>query len=76
MQSNAKGQLNSELIYEVIVSPKMPTKIFPDFCPTKQTRIVVKKTTYIPPKKKVLQSLFVWKGRNLEKIWLAFWKKR
>ena len=24
-----KGQLNSELIYEVIVSPKMPTKIFP-----------------------------------------------
>jgi hypothetical protein len=28
-----KGQLNSELIYEVIVSPKMPTKIFPDFCP-------------------------------------------
>ena len=28
-----KGQLNSELIYEVIVSPKMPTKFFPDFCP-------------------------------------------
>ena len=28
-----KVQLNSELIYEVIVSPKMPTKIFPDFCP-------------------------------------------
>ena len=23
---NAKGQLNSEWIYEVIVSPKMPTK--------------------------------------------------
>ena len=28
-----KGQLNSEWIYEVIVSPKMPTKIFKDFCP-------------------------------------------
>ena len=28
-----KGQLNSEWIYEVIVYPKMPTKIFPDFCP-------------------------------------------
>ena len=28
-----KGQLNSEWIYEVIVSPKMPTKDFPDFCP-------------------------------------------
>ena len=30
----SKGQLNSEWIYEVIVSPKMPTKKFPDFCPT------------------------------------------
>ena len=29
-----KGQLNSEWIYEVIVSPKMPTKTFKDFCPT------------------------------------------
>ena len=28
-----KGQLNSEWIYEFIVSPKMPTKNFPDFCP-------------------------------------------
>ena len=28
-----KGQLNSEWIYEVIVSPKMPTKNFSDFCP-------------------------------------------
>ena len=37
---DAKGQLNSELIYEVIVSPKMPTKKFPDFYPTKQTRII------------------------------------
>ena len=27
-----KGQLNSEWIYEVIVSPKMPTKKFTDFC--------------------------------------------
>ena len=29
-----KGQLNSERIYEVIVSPKIPTKNFKDFCPT------------------------------------------
>ena len=29
----SKGQLNSERIYEVIVSPKMPTKINRDFCP-------------------------------------------
>ena len=28
-----KGQLNSERIYEVIVSPKMPTKNLRDFCP-------------------------------------------
>ena len=28
-----KGQLNSEWIYEVIVSPKMPTKNWKDFCP-------------------------------------------
>ena len=28
-----KGQLNSECIYEVIVSPKMPTKNLKDFCP-------------------------------------------
>jgi hypothetical protein len=39
-----KGQLNSEWIYEVIVSPKMQTKNYKDFCPTKQTRIVAKKT--------------------------------
>ena len=31
---HTKGQLNLEWIYEVIVSPKMPTKNFPDFCPT------------------------------------------
>ena len=30
----SKGQLNSEWIYDVIVSPKMPTKNFSDFCPT------------------------------------------
>ena len=28
-----KGQENSEWIYEAIVSPKMPTKIFKNFCP-------------------------------------------
>ena len=55
----SKDQLNSEWIYEVIVSPKMQTK---DFCPTKQTRIVAKKTAYACQKiiKKVLRSLFVW----------------
>ena len=41
-----KGQLNSEWIYEVIVSCKIQTKKYKDFCPTKQTRIVAKKTTY------------------------------
>ena len=34
LKSPTKGQLNLEWIYEVIVSPKMPTKNFPDFCPT------------------------------------------
>ena len=29
----SKGQLNSEWIYEVIVSPKMTTKNLKDFCP-------------------------------------------
>ena len=28
-----KGQLNSEQIFEFIISPKMPTKNFKDFCP-------------------------------------------
>ena len=28
-----KGQLNSEWIYEVIVSPKISTKNYRDFCP-------------------------------------------
>ena len=30
---SAKGQVNSEWIYKVIVSPKMPTTNFPDFFP-------------------------------------------
>ena len=45
---SSKGKLNSEWIYEVIVSPKMPTKNFKDFCPTKQKRIIAKKTAYTP----------------------------
>ena len=32
-ETTAKGQLNSEWICEVIVSPKMTTKNFSDFCP-------------------------------------------
>ena len=34
MSAHTKGQLNSEWIYEVIVSSKMPTKNYRDFCPT------------------------------------------
>ena len=34
VNSPVKGQLNSGWIYEVIVSPKMLTKNFKDFCPT------------------------------------------
>ena len=52
--AHSKGQLNSEWIYEVIVSPKMQTKNYKDFCPTKQTSIVAKKTASLtkkPPKK-------------------------
>ena len=30
---SSKGQLNSESIYEVIVSSKIPTKSYRDFCP-------------------------------------------
>ena len=41
-----KGHLNLEWIYQVIVSHKMPIKNYKDFCPTKQTRIVAKKTAY------------------------------
>ena len=58
--TTTKGQLNSEWIYEVIVSPKMPTKNYKDFCSTKQTRIVVTKKTAYNHQKKVLWSLFVW----------------
>ena len=36
--SSSKGRLNSWWIYEVIVSPKMPTKNFPDVCPTKKNK--------------------------------------
>ena len=32
---SAKGQLNSEWIYEVIVSPKIPSNYYRDFCPTR-----------------------------------------
>ena len=31
--TKTKGQLNSEWIYEAIVSPKMLTKNYQDFCP-------------------------------------------
>ena len=58
-----KGQLNSAWIYEVIVSPKLQTKNYKDFCTTKQTRIVAKNTAaYAQQKitKKVLWSLFLW----------------
>ena len=37
---SAKGQLNSEWIDKVIVSPNIQTKNYKDFCPTIQTRIV------------------------------------
>ena len=33
-----KGQLNSEWIYEVIVSPNKPTKNYKDFCSTKENK--------------------------------------
>ena len=33
LEAGYKGQLNSGCIYEVIVSPKMPTKKLKDFCP-------------------------------------------
>ena len=58
----AKGQLHLESIYEVIVSSKMQTKNYKDFCPTKQTRIVAKKNCLHSPKnhqKKVLHMILV-----------------
>ena len=48
--ASSKGQLHWEWIYEVIVSPKMQTKYYKDFCPTKQTRIVAKKNSLNSPK--------------------------
>ena len=41
---HGKGQLNSEWIYEVIISPKKQTKNYKVFWPTKQTRIIAKNT--------------------------------
>ena len=35
LETDFKGQLNSEWIYEDIVSPKMPTKNLKDFCSNK-----------------------------------------
>ena len=46
-----EGQLSSEWIYEFIVFPKIQTKNYKDFCPTKQTRIIAKKTAYTHQKK-------------------------
>ena len=58
----AKGQLDSELIYEVNISLKIQTKNYKDFCTTKRTRIVAKKTAYthqkITQKKCYNQCLF------------------
>ena len=39
-------QLNSESIYDVIVSPKIQTKNYKDFCLIKQTWIVAKKAAF------------------------------
>ena len=36
--NSKEGQLNSEWIYEDLVSPKMPTKNYQDFCPLKFIR--------------------------------------
>ena len=54
-----KGRLNSEWIYEVIISPKMQTQNYKDFCPTKQTRSIAKELPTLTKKsqKKVLRSL-------------------
>ena len=48
IHSSPKGQLNSEWIFEVIISPEMQIKNYKDFRLTKQTKIVAKKS---PPKK-------------------------
>ena len=57
-----KGQLNSEWIYEVIVSPKMPTKNLKDFCPG----------SLLEGRAEILQ-IFCWRfGRNDDLI-NSFW---
>ena len=59
----SKGQLNSEWIYEVIVSPKIQTKNYKDFCSTKQTRIVALFLVILLVRVSSffwLRSLFVW----------------
>ena len=56
-----KDQLNSEWLFEVIVSPKMQTWInaYKDFCPTKQEKIIAKKTAYTQQKNRK-KKVFVW----------------
>ena len=46
IRTKSKGQLDSEWIYEIIVCPKMQTKNYKDFCPTKQIRFEAKKSAY------------------------------
>ena len=41
-KTSDKGQLNSEWIFEVIISPKIQTKNYKDFLPTKKTSIIAK----------------------------------
>ena len=38
--ASSKGQLNSEWIYDVIISHKMQTKNYKNVCPIVQTKIV------------------------------------
>ena len=74
-----KGQLNSEWIYEVIVSPKIQTKNYKNFCPSIQTRIValffsnflVSVGSFF-----WLRSWFVWQGRIPCNFRFAFWEKQ
>ena len=60
-------------------SPKMPTKNFKDFCPTKQTRIIAKKTAYthqkITKKKCYDPSLFC-RAVIPKMFGCPFWEKR
>jgi hypothetical protein len=55
----------------------MQTKNYKDFCPTKQTRIVAKKTAYSHQKitKKMCNDPCLY-GRNPCNFWFAFWEKR